>query len=231
MDSYKHLLDKLGIDKQQFIEIGLDNFLPISEDIKWQQWEEIKQKAFDSNAELFIRRYGQQGKNTHLYQELYSKIFDCRITQDPNNNTYPTRTLNNHTDYRKNSKSKKASITHIYNYQISHLFGRTKNPLLFTALWNLAYVPKYFDPFTGHESKGDIAKEIGEEFKIRILNENNKFINDYNAFVTEKIIPAYKDAFLEVCDKHQLTANQMEKFKKDSWDEIRPIGLDTIIDN
>ena len=41
----------------------------------------------------------------------------------------------------------------------------TKNALTFNAPWNIVYMPKLFDPFTGHESKGDITKKFTEELK------------------------------------------------------------------
>ncbi len=47
---------------------------------------------------------------------------------------------------------------------------KTKNPLLFGCGWNIAYIPKYIDPFTGHETQGCYS----EEFK-KILKINSSF--------------------------------------------------------
>lgn len=39
------------------------------------------------------------------------------------------------------------------------MFGRTKNIYAFTAPWNIVYMPKILDPFTGHEAKGEMVDE------------------------------------------------------------------------
>lgn len=231
MDAYLKLIEDLGITEEEFAEIGMNNFLPIDYELKKKQWEENKMKLFNANSVLAIRNYGQQGRNTKLFIDLYSFMFNCEIKIDPNNNSFPTQILKHNTPYRKNSKSKNSKFIPIYNYQISHLFGRTKNPLLFTALWNLAYIPRYFDPFTGHESKGQISERIQNTFKKTIVLKNQEFIDDYNMFYTMKIENLFMPAFNKVVAKHELSEVQKSNFYTDAFNELRPINVETIIDN
>lgn len=231
MDAYLKLIEALGISEEKFAEIGMSNFLPIESDVKKKQWEVNKEKLFTENAELYIRSYGQRGKNTKLYLELYKNMFNCKIVVDPNNNKYPSQTLKRNTAYRKNSKSTNPKFTPIFNYQISHLFGRTKNPVLFTALWNLAYIPRYFDPFTGHESKGQVSDGIRDSFKRKVIEENEDFIRDYNNFFSDKIESLFMPAFEKVVKEFSLDESQKTSFYTDAFNELRPINIETIIDN
>ena len=73
------------------------------------------------------------------------------------------------------------------NYQVSHLFGRTKNPLLFTSPWNIAYIPKYLDPFTGHESQGIHSTEFKNIFNQLIAKKFEPYIQDYHNFIDEHV--------------------------------------------
>ena len=80
---------------------------------------------------------------------------------------------------KKNSKLNKE----LRNYQVSHVFGRTKNALAFNAPWNIVYMPKLFDPFTGHESKGDITKKFTSELKKMTFLKFKNLIEEYNDIV------------------------------------------------
>ncbi len=112
------------------------------------------------------------------------------------------------------------------NYQISHLFGRTKNPLLFTAPWNIAYIPKYLDPFTGHESQGTTSREFKQIFN-RLLSEKFKeYIQDYNQFIA---VYAHQEKLNDAIEQVRRNINKpleektLINFKKDvylQWSKI-----------
>ena len=55
----------------------------------------------------------------YKFQNVPSNIIDKVIEIDPTNNTKPTQLLERNTGYRKNES--------IFNYQVSHVFGLTKN--------------------------------------------------------------------------------------------------------
>ena len=63
---------------------------------------------------------------------------------------------------RKNKKE-------IINYQVSHIFGKTKNIYAFTAPWNFIYLPKIMDPLTGHEAQGYLKERFQFELEKRVV--------------------------------------------------------------
>ena len=92
---------------------------------------------------------------------------------------------------------------------------------MFMAPWNIVYIPKLFDPFSGHESKGELTqifstklKEITyEKFKVQINDYNNivnnsKFISSLNSSIenlksnngemSDKLLNSIKDEFSEI---------------------------------
>ena len=228
MDAYDILLQKLQLSESDFAEFGLKSILYVEFEIKKTQWEEIKKTASSKDSLLYIRKYGQQGLNSNWFKTLYVSIFECQIIEDPTNNKYPSQTLNKYTPYRKNSISQNTKFTPIFNYQISHLFGRTKNPLLFTSLWNLAYIPRHFDPFTGHESKGKISETIRNAFKKRTFEENVFFIEDYSRFYNEYIHPKLAQAIENVRVEYSLNENQLKQFIEDATEQLSPITLESL---
>jgi hypothetical protein len=162
---------------------------------------------------------GRDAASTKYMFEVHKSLFgNSNIKKDPSNNTHPTKILENLTGFSKR-KSKNNNL--ISNYQVSHIFGRTKNALMFMAPWNIVYIPKLFDPFSGHESKGELTqifstklKEITyEKFKVQIddynsIVNNSKFISSLNSSienlksnnseVSDKLLNSIKDEFSEI---------------------------------
>lgn len=48
---------------------------------------------------------------------------------------------------------------------------------MFEAPWNICYTPKIIDPFTGHESKGDLPEEFQEYFLKYAQKKYKKYIS------------------------------------------------------
>ena len=72
----------------------------------------------------------------------------------------------------------------LVNFQTSHvLSGRTHNPLLYSAVWNIVFTPKIIDPFTGDEAHGPAALLFREAFINRIRARFAGCIEDYNNFL------------------------------------------------
>ncbi len=94
------------------------------------------------------------------------------IQKDSSNNSEPTKLLREITGFSKSIKNDTDDKEKIINYQVSHIFGRTKNPFLFTAPWNIVWHPRILDPFTGHESKGANA----DKYKFEFLKHSKKCI-------------------------------------------------------
>ena len=217
-DSYLNFLEKFNISYEDFIEYGLNDIIFVPSDKVKNEWEILKKKVY-SNQEVYIRGMGRDAGSTKYMFEIHKSLFgNSNIKKDSSNNAYPTKFLKELTGY---SKKKSKKYNHINNYQISHVFGHTKNALMFTAPWNIVYIPKLFDPFSGHESKGELTqtftsklKEITyEKFKVQIddynsIVNNSKFIDSLNSSienlksnnneVSDKLLNSIKDEFSEV---------------------------------
>ena len=217
-DSYLNFLKKFNISNEDFIEYGLNDIIFILNDKVISEWDILKNKVY-SNQEVYIRGMGRDAAGTKYMLEVHKSLFgNSNIKKDPTNNAHPTKILENLTGF---SKRKLKSSNLISNYQVSHIFGRTKNALMFMAPWNIVYIPKLFDPFSGHESKGELTqifstklKEITyEKFKVQIddynsIVNNSKFVDSLNSSIddlksnnskiSEKLLNSIKDEFSEV---------------------------------
>ena len=217
-DSYLNFLKKFNISNEDFIEYGLNDIIFIPNDKVISEWDILKNKVY-SNQEVYIRGMGRDAAGTKYMLEVHKSLFgNSNIKKDPTNNAHPTKILENLTGF---SKRKLKSSNLISNYQVSHIFGRTKNALMFMAPWNIVYIPKLFDPFSGHESKGELTqifskklKEITyEKFKVQIddynsIVNNSKFVDSLNSSiddlksnnneVSDKLLNSIKDEFSEV---------------------------------
>ena len=217
-DSYLNFLKNFNISNEDFIEYGLNDIIFVPNDKVISEWEILKNKVY-SNQETYIRGMGRDATGTKYMLEVHKSLFgNSNIKKDPSNNAYPTKILENLTGF---SKRKLKNSNLISNYQVSHVFGHTKNALMFMAPWNIVYIPKLFDPFSGHESKGELTqifskklKEITyEKFKVQIdyynsIVNNSKFIDSLNSSIenlksnnseiSEKLINSIKDEFSEI---------------------------------
>ena len=217
-DSYLNFLEKFNISNEDFIEYGLNDIIFVPNDKVISEWEILKNKVY-SNQEVYIRGMGRDATGTKYMLEVHKNLFgNSNIKKDPSNNAYPTKILENLTGFSKR-KSKNSNL--ISNYQVSHIFGHTKSALMFMAPWNIVYIPKLFDPFSGHESKGELTqtftsklKEITyEKFKVQIddynsIVNNSKFIDSLNSSIEnlksnnsempQKLLNSIKNEFSEI---------------------------------
>ena len=155
-DSYEIFFAEFNISKEQLFNFWLKETIYSPIDKAELAWKELKVNIH-SNNEVYIRGFGREAKSTPIYIEFYKYLLNnSKVKKDPTNNAMPTKLISNLTGYSKQGNSCKQII----NYQVSHIFGRTKNLFAFTAPWNLAYVPKVIDPFTGHEAKGELVQEF-----------------------------------------------------------------------
>lgn len=156
-----------------FFEFGLENVISIDKQKVESGWEKLKDDIKEKrNANLYVRKSGANGNNNELLIRLHREIFGVEVNIDPNNNTEPARVIQNLTGWKKNKT--------IFNYQVSHVFGNTKNVYCFTAPWNIVFIPKILDPFTGHEAKGEYIEKFQLQFKQKLSKLFDKEIQDYN---------------------------------------------------
>ncbi len=138
-----------------------------------------KKKETKSNA-VYVRQYGRT-EAQQLYDDFYKDKLGLKcIAIDTTNNNQPKRIVQETTECTFDED--------IRNYQISHVWGQTKNMYLFEAPWNIVLVPKIFDPLTGHEAKGKLADDFREEFQRMTYDEFEEFIEEYNDKIEENDI-------------------------------------------
>lgn len=222
-DSYERFFAKGYISKDQLFEFGLSETIYPSLDKAKLAWEDLKRRV-KTNQQVFIRGFGVNSQNTHLFQALYKDtLSNDQVAVDPTNNTQPTKLIRDLTGY---SKAKHSKYEPIQNYQISHVFGRTKNVYAFTAPWNIVYMPKILDPFTGHEAKGPMIDEYTKLFRRQSFNHFEALIADYNSLMSS---PRLTDLICQHLDRIKKDTSQddnvIDTFKKRALKELTPITL------
>jgi hypothetical protein len=169
-DGYKEFFELFP--KEDFLKFGLENIIPIPKEKAKNAWIELLQRINSKANDLYVRSSGRNGNGNEILKKLYKDVFGININFDPTNNNEPAKLLQELTGFKKNKT--------IFNYQVSHPFGNTKNVFCFTAPWNVVFIPKILDPFTGHEAKGDEVNEFTKKFKSKIYRLYEKEIISYN---------------------------------------------------
>jgi len=174
-DAYEQFFQLLP--KETFFNFGINNIITIDNGNVYYQWKELLRKINNFDDNLYVRDFGRNGNENNNVKKLYKEVFNIDIKFDPTNNAKPKQLLQTFTEYEVNKT--------IFNYQISHIFGNTKNVYCFTAPWNIVFIPKMIDPLTGHEAKGDYVKEFQILFKKYIFQKFNREIMEYNEIINK----------------------------------------------
>lgn len=225
IDGYQLFFSEFLRDrKQEFFEFGLKNIISADVGKARDSWIDLKYRL-NNDQPVFIRRYGRGGVNTPLYEAFYEHIFEnSNIKPDPTNNSKPRQLLEQLTGYAKKDKK---NLKPIQNFQVSHVFGRTKNALAFTAPWNIVYLPKILDPFTGHEAKGDEVTEFTKLFQEKCINTFGDLIQDFNEIMNSDEVASKLASGIEyVATTKNLTDKQKQQFKTSVDSEFEPIQLE-----
>ena len=181
IDGYKQFFE--FVNKEDFFNFGLKNIITIDEGLVSALWKELLNDIKNNSANLFIRSFGRNGRSNDKLKKLYMDIFGIEINFDPINNQKPGQLMEKYTMYKKNRN--------IFNYQVSHVFGNTKNVYCFNTPWNIVFIPKILDPLTGHEAKGEFKDEFMKLFQNYIFQKFNKEISEFNS-IMEGIYPEIK---------------------------------------
>jgi len=177
-DAYEQFFQLLP--KKTFFDFGISNIITINKEDVHYQWKKLLHKINNFADDLYVRDFGRNGNENNNVKKLYKDVFNINIQFDPTNNAKPKQLLQTFTEYEVNKT--------IYNYQISHVFGNTKNVYCFTAPWNVVFIPKIIDPFTGHEAKGNYVNEFQDIFRKNIFQKFNNEIMEYNETI-KKLYP------------------------------------------
>lgn len=216
MDSYIKFFQNFGIDVNNAFSWGIENTIFPSMDIVEKAWRDLLAKI-TNNQPVYIRGYGRDAHATYLYFEFYKFLLnnDC-VKKDPTNNSIPQKNIEKLTGLKRNRD--------IFNYQVSHIFGRTKNIFLFEAPWNISYVPKIMDPFTGHEAKGELPEKYRALFLQKAVERYEKYIKEYNTCIQNLNIKD-KIAMFYNTQKESVDIKLLDQFVYDCSKEFEPISL------
>lgn len=210
LDDYKIFMEEFNITEERLIEFGIKETIYVDKDIVKEEWKALKSRIFDGSSKVFIRGYGREARGTDLYFSMYSNIFGHnQFIKDP------TNMIKRLTGYSRQEKPT-SKYKQLRNFQVSHIFGKTKNPFSFTAPWNIVYIPKIMDPFTGHESKGELTDVFQKTFINHFYMYYQEYIEDFN-----QIMIKYKPFITEYLNENSSIISP--KFKEDVLKEFNPI--------
>ncbi|MBU9738464.1 hypothetical protein [Diplocloster agilis] len=211
IDSYQEFLTHFGIDRTSFFEWGIAStiFPPI--DKVAYEWEDLKKRIFN-NQTVYIRGYGRDAHGTQLYKDLYAKLLNnANIEKDPANNAVPHKLIQRITGLKRNKD--------IYNYQVSHIWGHTKNVFMFESPWNICYTPKIMDPFTGHETQGIWPAEYQKLFIAKANELYRPFVDEYNQLLKALDVENQLREYL-LSLKSIIPEKELVQFSKDAASEL-----------
>ncbi len=216
-DAYEQFFESLKIEQEEFFRFGLSEIIHVPFDVACVEWEQLKLRITNGEP-VHIRGFGRNASNSHLFINLYASLLGHQnISIDPTNNAAPAKLLQRLTGFSKTSKK---GCKRLRNYQVTHVFGRTKNPYAFTAPWNIVYLPKIIDPFTGHESTGDLTLKFQQMFRNHIFNLFSPMIHDFNQIVGDQQMTSRIDAYLSVLDESPALVKKLRNSLIDEWKPI-----------
>jgi hypothetical protein len=218
-DAYLRFLDRFKIGHEEFFRHGLDDIIHVPLDVARRDWDALKDRV-TTGGRVFIRSYGAGRKNSHQFISFYSQVFaHNQIEVDPTNNSEPQKLLARWTGFSRRRGG------NLRNYQVSHVFGRTKNAYAFTAPWNIVYVPKVIDPFTGHEAKGELPQHFRRLFERHVFELYEPLIKEFNALVVDAGLGTRIAEYAQQFDDGTVTN---AKFIADLRAQFAPIELDVV---
>ena len=192
-DAYERFFKAFSVSTDEFFDFGIREIIRVPIDIAAIEWTDLRSRV-ESGGCVTVRGFGRNGRGNSQFLDFYANVFGhSGFAIDPTNNAAPTRVLQRLTNY---SKTRRTGCEHLANYQVSHIFGRTKNPYAFTAPWNIVYIPKIVDPFTGHEAPGDLACQFQKLFRTHLFTVFQSLIEDFNDVVTSSPFAARIDDYV-----------------------------------
>ncbi len=215
IDSYQDFLAHFKIDRTSFFEWGISStvFPPI--DRVSCEWENLKSRIF-TNQTVYIRGYGRDAHGTQIYKNFYAKLLgNTHVEKDPTNNAFPHRRIQQMTGLKRNNN--------IFNYQVSHIWGHTKNVFMFEAPWNICYTPKIMDPFTGHETHGIWPLEYQKLFIAKANELYRPFVDEYNQILNTLDVKTQLQEYILSLDG-LISKKELVQFSKDAARELSPIA-------
>lgn len=194
--------------ENEFVEFFVMNTLFIHPDYIEKQADEMLERI-DKNEKIPVR-FSQKMKEYFKSEDkristiknrrdavnfsrdfdFYSKIRpDIKVEFDSTGNKFVVDAIEKYTNCRVST-----SQSHIINYSISHVWGKTNDPLFFSSLWNIVLVPSYLNPIMDkpkhqHELNGHIQSLIRsiciELYNPNSLLEDLTLVEEENSSITQ----------------------------------------------
>ena len=210
IDGYDIFVEKF-IDKDNgdaFINWAInDATIFIEKNVAQKAWNELK-KAISCQEEVDIRLKKGADEFNKQIKEIYGK-YGIKIKRDNDGNCKTEKRLRL-TGYRKVP----AKQRNIFNYTIVHVWDYTKNPYLFSAPWNLCYMPTVAASLTDHMAKGPLAEKMQQRLKEKVMNRYKDLIDDYNRILREINAEQISNDI-----KSTFSGHALEEMKK-QWESI-----------
>ncbi len=205
-DAYERFFRAFSVSTEEFFDFGIREIIHVPVDVAANEWTALRSRV-ETGGLVTVRGFGRNGLGSTQFLDFYAHVFGhSGFAIDATNNAAPTEVLQRLTGY---SKTRRANCELLANYQVSHVFGRTKNPYAFTAPWNIVYIPKIVDPFTGHEARGELACQFQNRFRAHVFSVFRPLIDDYNDVVTASQFAARIDVYTAELEQHSQFASAL----------------------
>lgn len=214
IDAYDILLSEY-VSKEDFFKFGLEKTIYIPQD-KIQKDNDALKHNIKSNKPVFIRGY-KNSSTMHIASDFYTKVFHFeQVKKDPSNTQNPAKLIEKLTGYKKSKDLK--------NYQLSSVFGRSRNIFLFSAPWNIVYIPSIFDPLLSVDNNSDIAKEYQTLFQKHCYEKFKVYVDEYNTMVrNHQFQKSMDEYFQKLFDDGHFPKDEMIMFEETMRHDFEPI--------
>jgi hypothetical protein len=216
LDSYEALIPEY-ISKEEFFRFGLEKTIFIPDEKVKEEWKKLKEKI-SSNKTVYMRGMKETGGN-HLFYEFYDKVLkNKQVQKDPSNTQTPAKIIEDLTGYKKSKD--------LRNYQLTSIFGRSKNIFAFAAPWNIVYIPSLLDALLGPDAKGTLAEQYQRVFFEHCFKKFKPYISEFNDIVTNMHFQrAVDEYFQRLYEDSRHDKNAVIKFESVLREEFAPIVL------
>jgi len=216
LDSYEAFIPEY-ISKEEFFRFGLEKTIYIPDEKVKQEWKSLKERV-KANKTVYMRGLKDTGSN-QLFYDFYAKVFkNEQVQKDPSNTQNPTKIIEELSGYKKSKD--------LRNYQLTSVFGRSKNILAFTAPWNIVFIPNILDPLLSPDAKGSLAEQYQKVFFEHSFKKFKPYIDEFNDMLTNAhFLRIVDEHFQALYDDSRHNKDAVVKFETLVRDELSPIKM------
>jgi hypothetical protein len=214
---YEHLFKSIKFFKQSIVQESARSLLKkIDENEKIPVRYTMKTKDFfhsptDSNQRGFNKKNFKNKKDALYFAEIENLVHTktgIRICIDSDNNTYVKKEIFATTGYKVSS----GAGSHMFNYEISHIWGNTENPFFFSSLWNVVLIPKHLSYILDKpDSNNPITRKIKRLVKgacFELYNPNELMKRDL--IIVDETLLESTYVFRELIRNKKIVVNFIE---------------------